>query len=349
MRGRVLVVLGLTGLVVLGTTYPLDLLAERRRPRVEPWSLALPDLATTVALARVPEGVLVLREVDEREVKGVLVGGDPLSLYASLGLDGLRASRDAGPLVSRPLDGLLPPIETPPPHIGAGNNFADHQEEVGLHDSPELFPKMSAPTAWDADVPHRGRLDYEVELCGVTLTTARRDQTPPLGFVLCNDFTDRWAMLASLDPRAPLGTTGFSDGKGAPGFLPTGPWLVVAEDPGGFAAAVDLRLSVDGRLRQDAAQSDAIWDHARLLRSAWERCEWDFRYGGEAVAWPACDEIPAGTLILGGTPGGVVFRMWNIWAWWEYLAPGDVVFAEGTGLGRIESRVVSPRDGASQR
>lgn len=341
---RVRLLRALAGVALLGALgVTLDALhdqrVERRRPRVEPLPLALPELGTTIALAQVSEGTLLLREVDEREVVGVLIEGEPLAAYADHGREGLRALRDAGAPVRRPLDSLLPPVTAPPPHIGAGNNYAQHQEEVGLHDAPELFPKMSTPTAWNADVPHARRLDYEVELCAVALAPLALGEAGPLGFLLCNDFTDRWAMLATLDPRAPLGTTGFPDGKGGPGLLPVGPWLVIPDDPAAFASSVELRLSVDGRLRQQAHQTLSIWDHPRVLQGAFERCGWDFRYRGAPVDWPACERIPAGTLILGGTPSGVIFRLWNVWAWWKYLAPGAVVVTEGAGLGRLVNHV----------
>ncbi|MCB9791941.1 MAG: fumarylacetoacetate hydrolase family protein [Alphaproteobacteria bacterium] len=336
MKGR-RALAALLGLCGLGLAY--DLYAQRSLPVVTPNPLSLPAPDAAVALARLPEGTLLLTAVDEESVSGALLEGSPLEAYAAHGLAGLRSLRDAGPIVQRPLSALLAPVDTPAPHIAVGNNFAQHQEEVGLHDAPELFPKMADPSAWNAEVPHQGRMDFEVELCAVALAPLTPGDSGPLGFVLCNDFTDRWTMLRELDPRAPLGTTGFPDGKGAPGFLPTGPWLVIPDDPGAFAASVQLRLSVDGRLRQDSPQTLAIWDHPRILQGAFERCGWDFRFQDAPVDWPACEQLPAGTLILGGTPSGVAFRPWNIWAWWKYLAPGALVVTEGTGLGRMQNRI----------
>ncbi|MCA9558228.1 MAG: hypothetical protein KC583_06625, partial [Myxococcales bacterium] len=164
-------------------------------PVVDPLPLTLPDTTTTVALARVTEGTLLLRGVREDTVEGVLAPGDPIALYAAHGLDGLKALRDAGDPITRRLDALLAPVDSPPPHIGAGNNFADHQAEVAVHDTPALFPKMATPTPWNAPIPPATRLDWEAELCGVALAPITADGPVALGFVLCHDSTDRWRML----------------------------------------------------------------------------------------------------------------------------------------------------------
>lgn len=319
----------------------LDFRAQHSGPLADPWPLELPDPKQTVALARVDQGTLILRTVSDTHAEGALLQGSPLDAYTAHGLDGLQALRDAGPAKRYPLTALLPPVPSAPPHIGSGNNFAAHREEVGLHNETELFPKMSTPTAWNAPVPLSRRLDHEVELCAVTLAPVTPKSTAELGYVLCNDFTDRWTMMVKLDTDTPLGTTGFADGKGNPGYFPTGPWMVIAKNPDAFAAAVKLRLTVNGRVYQDASQSLAAWDHRRILQGAFEDCGLDFRYHDGPVAWPGCnDTIPAGTLILGGTPSGVVFRPLTVWAWWKYLAPGDEVITEATGLGRLVNRVV---------
>lgn len=338
---RVGVSLGTLVLLGVGIGILVDRNAPPRGPIVAPRPLALPDLDTTVAVARLAEGTLVLREVTETDVAGVLVPEhpSPIDAHDALGLVGLQDLRDSGPVIRRSLETLLAPVETAPPHLGAGNNFADHQEETQVTDEPGLFPKMARPSAWNTDIPHAGHLDHEVELCAVALAPIPRGETGPIGFLLCNDFTDRWSMVTGLRPGSPLGTTGFADGKGLPGFLPTGPWLVVAEDPAAFAASVDLRLSVNGHLCQEASQAQAIWDHPTIVARAFERCGWDFRYRGEPVDWPACDELRRGTLVLGGTPGGVVFRLTNVWAGWKYLQPGDVVVTEAKGLGRLVNHV----------
>lgn len=307
---------------------------------VTPHPLALPEQAGAVALARVPAGTLALTRVDEEAVYGTLIPAEPLDAYAAHGLEGLRRLRDSGPETRAALTELMPPVSSAPPFIGAGNNFRGHQEEVGLAFNPGLFPKMSAPTPWNADVTAAARLDYEVELCAVALDALTAVGPTPLGFVLCNDITDRWTMVRYFKSDTPIGTTGFPEGKGGPGRLPIGPWMVIPEDPAAFTASVTLRLAVNGRQRQRAAAASAIWDHARIIQQAFQECGLDFRYYGEAVKWPGCGPIPRGSLILGGTPEGVTFRVQNLWAGWLYLQPGDELLTEGTGLGRLLNRVV---------
>lgn len=307
--------------------------------KVDLQPLSLPDTMKTVALARIKEGTLLLHTVSEKMVVGVLVSGEPLSLYARYGLSGLKELRDRGKPASIEFAELLSPVTSPPPHIGAGNNFADHQKEVAVHDRPALFPKMARPSPWNSPIPPATRLDWEAELCGVTLLPITAHSPIHLGFVLCNDYTDRWSMLMGIQRGTPWGTTGFSDGKGGLGRFPIGPWIVIAENEKEFAESVQLRLTVNGRIRQEASQKQAVWGPHRIVREAFASCGLNFRYHGGAVDWPACEEIDTGTLILGGTPGGVAFRLWNIWAPWKYLQTGDIVVTEGTGLGRMINRV----------
>ena len=122
------------------------------------------------------------------------------------------------------------PIQGLPRNIAAGTNFVAHAEEVGHEGDPFLFPKLSAPTAWNAPVRAEGRLDFEVELCAVTLAEHRADAPAPLGFLLCGDYTDRLQLVQEIDLDGPMGLSGFTDAKGGAGRLPIGPLLVIPED-----------------------------------------------------------------------------------------------------------------------
>ena len=51
------------------------------------------------------------------------------------------------------------------------------------------------------------------------------------------------------------------------------------------------------------------------------------------------DGIPARSLVLSGTPGGVIFQPTNVWRGSLYLKPGDEVVARANGLGALQSRV----------
>jgi len=52
-----------------------------------------------------------------------------------------------------------------------------------------------------------------------------------------------------------------------------------------------------------------------------------------------CDGIPARTLILTGTPAGVMFNLLTIWRTRAYLEPGDEVIVVATHLGVLRNRI----------
>ena len=103
------------------------------------------------------------------------------------------------------------PFDTQSGIIAAGVNFKAHAEETGLEDGPFLFPKLSTPSAWQAPVTKRTRLDYEVELCAVAIEDIAPGKSGRFGFVLCNDLTDRWALLRHINLKKPMGRTGFPE------------------------------------------------------------------------------------------------------------------------------------------
>ena len=82
------------------------------------------------------------------------------------------------------------PFDTQSGTIAAGVNFKAHAEETGLEDGPFLFQKLSTLSAWQAPVTKRTRLDYEVELCAVSIDDIAPGASGRFGFVLCNDLTD---------------------------------------------------------------------------------------------------------------------------------------------------------------
>lgn len=250
------------------------------------------------------------------------IAGDPASVrmlvrYADLGL----------------------PIDAGHPHIAAGTNFVEHAEEVGREDGPFLFPKLSHATAWNAAVPDRARLDYEVEICAVTLAPHTASAPSPLGYVLCNDFTDRWTLVRDMDLGGPMGVTGFPDGKGGDGMLTIGPLLVVPRDADAFYRDVSLELYVDGVLRQRGLGGQMIWSPTDILAQALDVCAVEYSTERGPVFLTDCAGIPARTLVLTGTPAGVLFHAVTLWSKQAYLTPGDEVVAVATHLGMLRNRV----------
>lgn len=338
-------------LALVAATSRLSRPAFDERLEIDPLSSrTIAPLERAITLARIGSGgasrVVLVTRADAGAVSAVDLQDefgrplrDAVGAFAELGFDRLeRAAREGATRVV-PLVQLALPFDAPGPHVAAGTNFRGHADEVGHDDGPFLFPKLSAATAWNADVPARGRLDYEAELCAVTLARYTPRRPAPLGFVLCNDFTDRWKLVRDIDLDGPMGRTGFPDGKGGPGMLPIGPWLVIPRDPDTFFREPLLELYVDGRLRQRAPAGRMIWSPAEIAARALEGCDAAYARDAGPVPLTDCAGIPPRTLLLTGTPAGVMFHPLTLWSAGAYLEQGDEVITLATHLGMLRNRI----------
>jgi 2-keto-4-pentenoate hydratase/2-oxohepta-3-ene-1,7-dioic acid hydratase in catechol pathway len=273
---------------------------------------------------------------------------------------------------------LLPVIETPL-QIAGGANYAEHGEEVDVS-APFLFPKVGVPTPWRSElaVQPGWLLDYEVELAVVfdrEIVNEADIAAARAGVFLINDFTERAQLTMEADLTVPGVGGGFADAKGKPGFLATGPFLVVPRDWREFVRSREIRLFVNGVERQRARGSEMIWSVDELAkRSLALRSKARFTYAGRPLELAPLG-ISRGTAILTGTPGGVAYRtpdtgfIASSAAWWAgsfafldddvetyvrrqwvealraegtFLRAGDVVTAEGDGLGAIVTKIRAP-------
>jgi 2-keto-4-pentenoate hydratase/2-oxohepta-3-ene-1,7-dioic acid hydratase in catechol pathway len=173
----------------------------------------------------------------------------------------------------------------------------------------------------------------------VTLTAHTAERPARLGFVLCNDFTDRWTLVRDIDLDGPMGQTGFPDGKGGEGMLPIGPWLVVPRDPAAFTPGLPLELYVNGHLRQRDLAGRMIWSPAEIAERALESCDAAYERRAGTVELTDCAGIPARTLLLTGTPAGVMFHPLTLWSPGAYLVPGDEVVTRSPRLGLLRNRI----------
>jgi 2-keto-4-pentenoate hydratase/2-oxohepta-3-ene-1,7-dioic acid hydratase in catechol pathway len=223
--------------------------------------------------------------------------------------------------------------------IAAGLNYAAHAEEAGGGDV-FLFPKPVAPGApYGVVSTPEGvtLLDYEVELAFVLLEDVDLHALPSLetlleqsAFFVANDLTDREPIILHKALSGP--GTGFVEAKGQPGFLPAGPWLVRGTELFDAASAcggdgLRLRLDVDEgdgfRPRQDATTAAMILDPLELLariadevRRGGLRTPMPVRRGDEVRHYPwavasqadGSARLPAGSVVLTGTPDGVVLQ-----------------------------------------
>lgn len=280
--------------------------------------MPIADKADALTFARAEAGggyrLILVDSWDEAEVTGIDLTAmhgesDPITLFAKLGYETL-ASIDAA-RVTLPADTLTVPADLAASHIAVGTNFPAHAEEATVEDGPFLFPKETRPTAFTAPIPAGdGLLDYEVELCFVTLADFPVDAPPErAGLILCNDVTDRARLMRHLDPDDVTSGKGFTTGKSGPGFMPVGPLFVIPRDLRTFAAAIRLELYRGDDLAQQAVQSIAIWDFDEILRQADMRRDIVWDYNGRPVALPIEDGmVRARTGILAGTPDGTIFK-----------------------------------------
>jgi 2-keto-4-pentenoate hydratase/2-oxohepta-3-ene-1,7-dioic acid hydratase in catechol pathway len=175
-------------------------------------------------------------------------------------------------------------------------------------------------------LPVRGENhDWELELAAVIGQPARNltkqnalDHVA--GYTIANDITTR-SLVYRHDLKA-IGSDWFA-AKNAPTFLPTGPFLVPAVFAGD-PSQLRITLKHDGITRQDESCADMLFDLPAILAYI------------TAVA-----ELGPGDLVLTGSPAG------NGAHWGVFLAEGDVLEGEITGLGRQVNHVrKTDRDGS---
>jgi 2-keto-4-pentenoate hydratase/2-oxohepta-3-ene-1,7-dioic acid hydratase in catechol pathway len=170
--------------------------------------------------------------------------------------------------------------------------------------------------------------DYEVELGFVLLEDVDLHDLPRnydafidrVAFFVANDVSDREPIV--LDPK-----TGYTLGKTRPGYLPIGPWMVhgrYLRPRAGSEGDRVLRLGLEvyeaagsppQTQRRQLAGTDqmlrgpwAIVGHmSRVLRQGRIICMRD-AYGEQRFVHDANGRIPAGSIILTGTPGGTAIH-----------------------------------------
>lgn len=215
------------------------------------------------------------------------------------------------------------PIARPGKVVCIGLNYSDHAAETGaaVPERPVVFMKDPATVVGPFDdvlIPRGSvKTDWEVELGVVIGATARYLSSPEealrcvAGYAVSHDVSERTFQL-DLSPQWDLG-------KSCETFNPLGPWLVTADevpDP----QRLGLRLSVNGRKRQDGSTSNMIFSVGYVI---WYLSQY-------MVLWP-------GDLVNTGTPAGVALGLPDH----PYLRAGDSVRLEIDGLGRAEQHFIA--------
>jgi 2-keto-4-pentenoate hydratase/2-oxohepta-3-ene-1,7-dioic acid hydratase in catechol pathway len=201
-----------------------------------------------------------------------------------------------------------------------GQNYARHVKELGstAPEAPLWFWKPGSAIIRDGDeieLPQGiGAIHHEVEMA-VRIGKVLRRETPAStlrhldGVTVANDVTAR-----DLQSQAKKLGRPWDQSKGYDTFLPLGAWQPVPTD----LQSLQLRLSVNGQLRQQGSTRDMTWTVAQLLATA---SQWTTLHPGD--------------VLLTGTPEGV-----------GPLANGDRIEAELVGIARLQNRAVTAPQGS---
>ncbi|MBX3385151.1 MAG: fumarylacetoacetate hydrolase family protein [Phycisphaeraceae bacterium] len=210
--------------------------------------------------------------------------------------------------------------------LGVGRNYAEHAREQGaeIPTAPMIFTKSPVSCCLNGDeirLPRacadREQVDYEGEL-GVVIGRAVRDADKAdaldfvLGYCCANDVSARWWQKQGSGGQ-------FYRGKSFDTFCPLGPWVTPAEqvpDP----VSLMLVTRLNGEVVQESSTREMIFDVATLIAEL----------SRDAT-------LPAGTVILTGTPSGVGMAR----SPQRFLRAGDVVEVEIDGLGVLRNPVVN--------
>lgn len=214
---------------------------------------------------------------------------------------------------------LLAPLPNPPQFLGIGMNYRAHAAETGapVPDSPISFAFFNSaiidPGGPIRMPPFTSGVDWEVELAVVIGRQARnvavdRALDYVAGYTIVNDVSARDILKSEVQ---------WSRGKSFDTFKPMGPWITTVDELGA-ADDLEVRLWVNGLLKQSGHTSDLIFDVPTLVSHMSQ-----------------CLTLGAGAVISTGTPSGVGFTRTPP----EFLAAGDVVTLEIEGIGKITNPV----------
>jgi 2-keto-4-pentenoate hydratase/2-oxohepta-3-ene-1,7-dioic acid hydratase in catechol pathway len=264
---------------------------------------------------------------------GLAPAGTVRSVLPFLGpLSEAIASAVAGGDELIPLDQtrLGPPVIDPPNLFACGANYHAHLTEglamPGIPTLPVIFLKPATALSGPADPVIRpaetSQLDYEAELAIVIGKAGRRIPASQAaqhiaGYMIANDVSARDLMEGESRKLSSPALLQIMRAKGWDTFLPTGPWLVTADEAGSYEN-IRIQTWVNDEPRQDA--------YAKEMTSS----------PGQIIEWlSATTTLQPGDIITTGTPGGVAMGM----ATPQWLIPGDTVRIEMTGLGTMSTPI----------
>jgi|TARA_B100001964_G_C14219934_1_gene594765 2-keto-4-pentenoate hydratase/2-oxohepta-3-ene-1,7-dioic acid hydratase in catechol pathway len=213
---------------------------------------------------------------------------------------------------------LRSPVANPSKIIGAPINYQTHIDESIIDDGIVSQRKISHISDWGLFLKANTSLVGPGDGVAVQFIEARNDHEVELAVVIgkaCThvsgenalDYVAGYAIGLDMTTR---GKELQSFRKSSDSYAVIGPWLVTADeinDPNNL----DLRISVNGEVRQDSNTRDLVYDVGRLIEYASERYT-----------------LLPGDIIMTGTPDGV-----------GPVEPGDVMTAEIENIGVMEVAV----------
>ncbi|MEV0847651.1 fumarylacetoacetate hydrolase family protein [Streptomyces sp. NPDC049954] len=237
---------------------------------------------------------------------------------------------------SHPLEGMRlgPPVTRPRSIVAVGANTRSHVAEASTHTGghiakrPMLITKAVSALCGPHDPIVRPadtrKLDYETELAVVigragSHVSADEAMSHVAGFMACSDVTAR-DIQTGEDEDTDFYWQHFRS-KSYATFLPTGPWLLTADevtDP----TKITLRTYVNDELRQDSDLGDLVFDLPTLIASVSE-----------------CVPLVPGDILVTGSPAGVGHFMSPP----GYLRPGDTLHTVVGGVGELHNPVEEGR------
>jgi 2-keto-4-pentenoate hydratase/2-oxohepta-3-ene-1,7-dioic acid hydratase in catechol pathway len=275
------------------------------RASVDTWPTMIDFLAEGATSAQIAQGLEA--SLLERGKEGLYGPGGARAIY---GLDEIK---------------LLAPVPRPPKILCLAGNYAAHVREGPRGSSASMpvdihvFTKFPGTSVIGHEEQIRvsstvEKLDYELEL-GVII--GKRGRYIPTeralehvgGYTVFNDVCDREYM-----PSASRSIHWFAM-KSQDNFAPMGPYLLLAQDVPD-PNALDIKLWVNGELRQDANTADMVFSVAKVVSRL-----------SDFVT------LEVGDVIATGTPAG------NGWSRGSFLQNGDVVEAQVEGIGLLRNQV----------
>ncbi|MGH3351194.1 MAG: fumarylacetoacetate hydrolase family protein [Nocardioides sp.] len=275
------------------------------------------------------------RAVDVHKASDGRFGPDPASLFADWPAfsDWALSARTDTPedAVGFDTTELGAPSPEPRQIFAIGLNYTAHAAESGFEPPtglPPVFPKfvssLTGPVT-EVTLPEGGNTDWEVEVVAVigrtTSNVTEEDAWDHIaGLTVGQDISERITQLSGPAPQ-------FGLGKSFPGFSPTGPWLVTADelpDP----EDLELRCDLDGENVQLGRTNNLIVPIPRLVAEL----------SKIVTLYP-------GDLIFTGTPEGVGLGRDPQ----RFVEAGQTLVSAVEGIGELRQRFVVAPEGREPR